>query len=130
MFLIFFSCSIKMTGKIIRPAPAEIEFRNMRFLITDQPQVSPVTSTLPLIGQQQGLSLVRMSRSLLCTELCGGRKYLAHFVNLYYRKCRKSSSIRIKLFFQPLISMLQNPSSDPIYAFLFCTASIFFWLRI
>ena len=28
-----------MTGKIIRPAPAEIEFRNMRFLITDQPQV-------------------------------------------------------------------------------------------
>ena len=40
-----------MTGKIIRPAPAEIEFRNMRFLITDQPQVSPVTSR-PLIGQQ------------------------------------------------------------------------------
>ena len=38
------SCfSIKMTGKIIRPAPAEIEYRNMgrnmRFLITDQPQV-------------------------------------------------------------------------------------------
>ena len=35
--------SIKMTGKIIRPAPAEIEYRNlgrnMRFLITDQPQV-------------------------------------------------------------------------------------------
>ena len=28
-----------MTGKIIRPAPAEIEYRNMRFLITDQPQV-------------------------------------------------------------------------------------------
>lgn len=27
-----------MTGKIIRPAPAEIEFRNMRFLITEQPQ--------------------------------------------------------------------------------------------
>merc|ERR1719206_138911 len=30
--------SSKMTGKIIRPAPAEIEYRNMRFLITDQPQ--------------------------------------------------------------------------------------------
>jgi hypothetical protein len=29
-----------MTGKIIRPAPAEIEYRNMRFLITDQPQVN------------------------------------------------------------------------------------------
>ena len=37
LFLSFFS--IIMTGKIIRPAPAEIEFRNMRFLITDQPQV-------------------------------------------------------------------------------------------
>ena len=40
---ILFLFSIKMTGKIIRPAPAEIEFtnlgRNMRFLITDQPQV-------------------------------------------------------------------------------------------
>ena len=44
-----------MTGKIIRPAPAEIEFRNMRFLITDQPQVSPVTSTRPLIGQKAAL---------------------------------------------------------------------------
>jgi hypothetical protein len=29
-----------MTGKLIRPAPAEIEFKNMRFLITEQPQVS------------------------------------------------------------------------------------------
>ena len=28
----------RMTGKIIRPAPAEIEFKNMRFLITEQPQ--------------------------------------------------------------------------------------------
>lgn len=42
--LMMISCfSIKMTGKIIRPAPAEIEYRNMgrnmRFLITDQPQV-------------------------------------------------------------------------------------------
>ena len=27
-----------MTKRIIRPAPAEIEFRNKRFLITDQPQ--------------------------------------------------------------------------------------------
>ena len=36
---IFIFFSIIMTGKIIRPAPAEIEFRNMRFLITDQPQV-------------------------------------------------------------------------------------------
>ena len=60
-----------MTGKIIRPAPAEIEFRNMRFLITDQPQVSPVTSARPLIGQ--GLSLV----SDHCVQKCKeGRKYL------------------------------------------------------
>ena len=27
-----------MTGKMIRPAPAEIEFKDMRFLITEQPQ--------------------------------------------------------------------------------------------
>ena len=26
------------SGKMIRPAPAEIEFKNMRFLITEQPQ--------------------------------------------------------------------------------------------
>ena len=29
-----------MTGKMIRPAPAEIEFKDMRFLITEQPQVN------------------------------------------------------------------------------------------
>ena len=41
-----------MTGKIIRPAPAEIEYRNMgrnmRFLITDQPQVLSNVSVCPL----------------------------------------------------------------------------------
>ena len=30
---------LKMTGRNIRPAPAEIEFKKWRFLITDQPQV-------------------------------------------------------------------------------------------
>ena len=52
--LIWFVCfSIKMTGKIIRPAPAEIEYRNMgrnmRFLITDQPQVRSVPLSQSLL---------------------------------------------------------------------------------
>ena len=39
---IFFSYTIfcsKMTRPGIRPIPAEIEYNNMRFLITEQPQV-------------------------------------------------------------------------------------------
>jgi hypothetical protein len=35
-----------MTGKLIRPAPAEIEFKNMRFLITEQPQVEVTQNEL------------------------------------------------------------------------------------
>ena len=33
-----------MTGKIIRPAPAEIEYRDMRFLITEQPHDTNMVS--------------------------------------------------------------------------------------
>ena len=54
-----------MTGKIIRPAPAEIEYRNMgrnmRFLITDQPQVLSVTLLLLLSVSQLGISLAETS---------------------------------------------------------------------
>ena len=58
-----------MTGKIIRPAPAEIEYRNMgrnmRFLITDQPQVLSVTLLLLLLlllsVSQLGISLAETS---------------------------------------------------------------------
>ena len=82
--LIFLHCSIKMTGKIIRPAPAEIEFRNMRFLITDQPQVSPVTSTRPLIGQRPDLCPL-IGQNVAIIVYRNARKevsYLAHFVIL------------------------------------------------
>ena len=83
--LIFLYCSIKMTGKIIRPAPAEIEFRNMRFLITDQPQVSPVTSTQPLIGQRPDLKCPLIDQNVAIIVYRNARKevsYLAHFVIL------------------------------------------------
>ena len=82
--LIFLYCSIKMTGKIIRPAPAEIEFRNMRFLITDQPQVSPVTSTRPLIGQKAVLGPL-IGQNVAIIVYRNEQKevsYLAHFMSL------------------------------------------------
>ena len=84
MLLIYLYCSIKMTGKIIRPAPAEIEFRNMRFLITDQPQVSPVTSTRPLICQKAA-SGPHIGQNLAIIVYRNAQKevsYLAHFMIL------------------------------------------------
>ena len=73
-----------MTGKIIRPAPAEIEFRNMRFLITDQPQVSPVTSTRPLIGQKAALGpLIGQNVAMIVYRNVQKEvSYLAHFMIL------------------------------------------------
>merc|ERR1712236_114850 len=51
-----FSC--KMTGKIIRPAPAEIEYRNMRFLITDQPQDVTMENYIKLLMEHKVSHLV------------------------------------------------------------------------
>lgn len=50
----------KMTGHIrnIRPAPAEIEYRNMRFLITDQPQDGTMESYIKLLLEHKVSHLV------------------------------------------------------------------------
>lgn len=40
-----------MTGKIIRPAPAEIEFKNMRFLITEQPQDPTIANYIKILKE-------------------------------------------------------------------------------
>lgn len=50
--------SSKMTGKIIRPAPAEIEYRNMRFLITDQPQDVTMENYIKLLMDHKVSHLV------------------------------------------------------------------------
>jgi len=49
-----------MTGHIrnIRPAPAEIEYRNMRFLITDQPQDGTMESYIKLLLEHKVSHLV------------------------------------------------------------------------
>jgi len=47
-----------MTGKIIRPAPAEIEYRNMRFLITDQPQDVTMENYIKLLMDHKVSHLV------------------------------------------------------------------------
>jgi len=47
-----------MTGKIIRPAPAEIEYRNMRFLITDQPQDVTMENYIKLLMEHKVSHLV------------------------------------------------------------------------
>lgn len=47
-----------MTGKIIRPAPAEIEFKNMRFLITEQPQDATITNYIKILKEHRVTHLV------------------------------------------------------------------------
>ncbi len=47
-----------MTGKIIRPAPAEIEFKNMRFLITEQPQDATITNYIKILKEHRVSHLV------------------------------------------------------------------------
>jgi len=44
--------------KIIRPAPAEIEFRNKRFLITDQPQDGTMENYIKLLMKHKVSHLV------------------------------------------------------------------------
>jgi len=47
-----------MTGKLIRPAPAEIEFKNMRFLITEQPQDATIQNYLKILKDHKVSHLV------------------------------------------------------------------------
>jgi protein tyrosine phosphatase type 4A len=47
-----------MTGKIIRPAPAEIEFKNMRFLITEQPQDATLQNYIKILQEHHVTHLV------------------------------------------------------------------------
>jgi protein tyrosine phosphatase type 4A len=47
-----------MTGKIIRPAPAEIEFKNMRFLITEQPQDITMENYIKILQEHKVTHLV------------------------------------------------------------------------
>ena len=115
--IIFLYCSIKMTGKIIRPAPAEIEFRNMRFLITDQPQVSPVTSTRPLIGQRPDLCPL-IGQNVAIIVYRNARKevsYLAHFVILDFgRKWVQKIIINPNKAFLYTINLDVTKSQNPL----------------
>jgi len=54
------SGSNAMTGacKIIRPAPAEIEYKNMRFLITEQPQDSTIVNYIKILKEHKVTHLV------------------------------------------------------------------------
>lgn len=47
-----------MTGKIIRPAPAEIEFKSMRFLITEQPQEATIHNYISILKSHNVSHLV------------------------------------------------------------------------
>ena len=47
-----------MTGKLIRPAPAEIEFKSMRFLITEQPQDSTIHNYISILKEHRVSHLV------------------------------------------------------------------------
>jgi protein tyrosine phosphatase type 4A len=47
-----------MTGKIIRPAPAEIEFKNMRFLITEQPHDNTMQNYIKILKDHRVSHLV------------------------------------------------------------------------
>ena len=47
-----------MTGKIIRPAPAEIEYKNMRFLITEQPNDSSISNYIKILKEHKVTHLV------------------------------------------------------------------------
>jgi protein tyrosine phosphatase type 4A len=47
-----------MTGKMIRPAPAEIEFKDMRFLITEQPQDLNMDNYIKILTEHKVTHLV------------------------------------------------------------------------
>jgi len=57
-----------MTGKIIRPAPAEIEYRNMRFLITDQPQDVTMEKYIKVLVEHRVSHLVCATDQIYDTE--------------------------------------------------------------
>ena len=46
------------SGKMIRPAPAEIEFKNMRFLITEQPQDASIQNYIRILRDHRVTHLV------------------------------------------------------------------------
>lgn len=45
-------------GKLIRPAPAEIEFKNMRFLITEQPHDATIHNYITILKEHKVTHLV------------------------------------------------------------------------
>ena len=45
-------------GKLIRPGPAEVEFKNMRFLITDQPHDSSLPKYIAILKEHKVTHLV------------------------------------------------------------------------
>ena len=45
-------------GKLIRPGPAEVEFKNMRFLITDQPHDSTLPKYIAILKEHKVTHLV------------------------------------------------------------------------
>ncbi len=47
-----------MTNKHIRPAPAEIEYKNMRFLITEQPQDATIANYIKILQEHRVTHLV------------------------------------------------------------------------
>lgn len=57
-----------MTGKIIRPAPAEIEYKNMRFLITEQPQDSTIQNYIKILKEHHVSHLVCATDPTYTTE--------------------------------------------------------------
>jgi len=58
------SCFNKtMTGKLIRPAPAEIEFKSMRFLITEQPQDATIHNYIKILKEHRVSHLVSATQT-------------------------------------------------------------------
>ena len=55
-------------GKIIRPAPAEIEFKNMRFLITEQPQDATIQNYIKILKEHHVTHLVCATDPTYCTD--------------------------------------------------------------
>ena len=45
-------------GKLIRPGPAEVEFKNMRFLITDEPHDSTLPKYIAILKEHKVTHLV------------------------------------------------------------------------
>ncbi len=57
-----------MTNKNIRPAPAEIEYKNMRFLITEQPQDATIQNYIKILKENQVSHLICATDSTYDTE--------------------------------------------------------------